>query len=99
MVCSLGNWYYTTLVVPDSETSQLSHRDDAQINFLEMLAVVLLVETFGDLLSGNAVFCVIDNNGVLGSLVKGSCRAPVTCCSTRLGAVLGTCRVQSQHCR
>ena len=54
------------------------HQDDAQIIFLEMLAVVLLVETFGDLLSGNAVFCFIDNNGVLGSLIKGSCRAPET---------------------
>ena len=48
VVCSLGNWYNTALVISDSVTSQLLHRDDAQINFLEMLVVVLLVETFGD---------------------------------------------------
>ena len=56
VVFSQGDWYYTALVVSDSVTSRLVHRDDAQINFLEMLAVVLMVETFGDLLSGNAVF-------------------------------------------
>ena len=39
---SQGTSYYTALVVPDSVTSQLLHRDDAQINFLEMLAVVEL---------------------------------------------------------
>ena len=58
--------------------SQFLHRDDAQINFLEMLAVVLLVEILEDLLSSNAVFCFIDNKGVLGSLIKGCCRAPET---------------------
>ena len=75
---SAGTRYYTALVVPDSVTNQLLHREDAQINFLEMLAVVLLVETFVDLLSCNAVFCFIDNSGVLASLTKGSCRAPET---------------------
>ena len=74
MICSSGIWYYTALVVPHSVLEQLLHRGDAQINFLEMLAVVLLVETFVDLLSGSAVFCFIDKNGVLGSLIKGSCK-------------------------
>ena len=41
------------LVVPNSVASQLLHRDDAQINFMEMLAVVLLVDTFGSFLSGS----------------------------------------------
>ena len=33
-VYSLGTWYYTALVVLDSVTNQLLHREDAQINFL-----------------------------------------------------------------
>ena len=90
MVCSLGNCFYTALVVPGSVTSQLLVRDDAQINFLEMLAVVMLVETFGDLLSGNVVFCFIDNNGVLDSLIKCSCRARET--NMLAGRLLVTCR-------
>ena len=64
-----GTWYYTALVVPDPVTNQLLHREDAQINFLEMVAVVLFVETFVDVLSGNAVICFIHNSGVLGSLL------------------------------
>ena len=95
--------YYTALVVPDSVPEQLLHRGDVQINFLEMLAVVLSVETFVDLLSGNAIFCFIDNNGVLGSLIKGCCKAPeanllvggiwLHAAQTRLGAVLGVGRI------
>ena len=68
VVYSSDTGYYTALVVPDSVTNQLLLRDDAQINILEMLAVVFFVETFVGFLSGNAVFCFIDNNGVLGSL-------------------------------
>ena len=75
VICSSGNWYYTSLDVPDSVLEQLLRRGDEQINFLELFTVVLLVETFVGLLSGNAVFCFIDKNGVLRSLIKGSCKA------------------------
>ena len=54
VVFSHDNWCCAALVVPDSVTSQLLHRDDTQINFLEMLAVVLLVKIFGSFLSGKA---------------------------------------------
>ena len=78
VVFSKGNWYCIALVVLAGVTSQLLHRDDAQINFLEMFAVVLLVWTFGSLLSGKAVFCFNDNNSVLGCTIKGRCRATET---------------------
>ena len=74
MICSSGNRYHTALLVPDTVVEQLLRRGDAQINILEMLAVVLLVETFVDFLSGSAVFCFIDSKWRPG-WVKGSCKA------------------------
>ena len=56
--------------------AQLLGRNDDQIHFLEMLAVVLMLSTFEDLLAQKAVYVFIDNNGVLGSLIKGSSKAP-----------------------
>ena len=49
-----------------------------QIGFQEMLAVVMVVETFADLLRGTLWSCFIDNNGVLMAVVKGSCKSPET---------------------
>ena len=57
---------------------QLLHCDGAQINFLEVLAVILFVATLGSPLSGKVFFCFIGNNGVFGSLMKRSCRPPET---------------------
>ena len=41
-----------------------------------MLAVLLVVTTFQDVIHNTAAFVFIDNNGVLGSLLKGSSSAP-----------------------
>ena len=64
------SWYYTYLDAPPAVFDQLLHRQDSQINFLEMLAVLLFVTTFQSIIHGTAAFVFIDNNGVLGSLLK-----------------------------
>ena len=71
-----GSWYYTYLDAPPAVLDQLLHRQDSQINFLEMLAVLLFVTTFQNIICGTAAFVFIDNNSVLGSLLKGSSSAP-----------------------
>ena len=75
MVYARGSWYYTYLDAPPDILDQLLHRH-SQINFLEMLAVLLFVTTFQDIIYNTAAFVFIDNNGVLGSLLKGSSSAP-----------------------
>ena len=71
-----GSWHYTYLDAPPAVLDQLLQRQDSQINFLEMLAVLLFVTTFQNIICGTAAFVFIDNNSVLGSLLKGSSSAP-----------------------
>ena len=68
VVYARGSWYNTYLDIPPAVLDQLLHRQDSQINFLEMLAVLLFVTTFQDIICGTAAFVFIDNNSVLGSL-------------------------------
>ena len=77
VVYARGSWYYTYLDAPPDILDQLLHRH-SQINFLEMLAVLLFVTTFQDIIYNTAAFVFIDNNGVLGSLLKRSSSAPET---------------------
>ena len=76
VVYARRRWYYTYLVAPPAVLDQLLHRQDSQINFLEMLAVLLFVTTFQDIICGTAAFVFIDNNSVSCSLLKGSSCAP-----------------------
>ena len=76
VVYAKGNCYYTYLDAPPAVLDQLLHRQDSQINFLEMLAVLLFVTTFQNIICNTAAFVFIDNNGVLGSLLRGSSKAP-----------------------
>ena len=71
-----GKLWFTAVTTPLHILEQLLHREDNQIGYLEMLAVVLLSSTFPDILSGSAATIFVDNDGVLGSLIKWSCRAP-----------------------
>ena len=72
VVYARGSWYYTHLDAPPAVFDQLLHVQDSQINFLEMLALLLFVMTFQNIICGTAAFVFIDNNGVLDSLLKGS---------------------------
>ena len=77
VVCARNSWYWTYLDAPPAVFDQLLHRQDSHINFKEMLAVLLFVTTFQNIIYGTAAFVFIDNNGgVLGSLLKGSSSAP-----------------------
>ena len=48
-------WLYTYFVAPPAVLEQLLHRQDSQINFLEMLAVLLFVTTFQDIICGSFI--------------------------------------------
>ena len=75
--CTRGAVGTTHTLMPHQPSfDQLLHRQDSQINFLEMLAVLLFVTTFQNIICGTAAFVFIDNNSVLGSLLKGSSSAP-----------------------
>ena len=69
-------WSFTDVLVPQHVCAQLTRRGDNQIGILEMLAVLLLTKTFHNMLTRNAVVIYIDNDGVLGTLLKGGGRAP-----------------------
>ena len=45
VVYARGSWYYTYLDAPPAVFDQLLHRQDSQINFLEILVVLLFVTT------------------------------------------------------
>ena len=61
---------------PDHVWDQLLDREDQQIGVQEMLAVLLTWGTFQCHLSESLWTCFVDNDGVLGAILKGSSRAP-----------------------
>ena len=50
---------------------QFLPREDEQIGGQELMAVPLLLGTFGELLRGSLLLLAIDNSGVVGSLIAG----------------------------
>ena len=71
-----GVWRYkwTAMKVPDAIWDQLLDRGDCQIGYQEFLAVVLGYSTFRRKSAMSIGF--IDNDGVLGALMKGSANHP-----------------------
>ena len=65
-------FWYTFAYVNDKVWNQLQVRRDNQIGVQEMLAVVLLLETFDEAIRDSMMLLWIDNKGVLGSLRKGA---------------------------
>ena len=66
-----GSFVYTRCKVPEVVWSQLLPREDHQIGMQELLAVPLLLATFGDRLRMKLLTVAIDSQGVLGSMVSG----------------------------
>ena len=66
--------WYTATYVKEEIWVQLQESTDHQIGVQEMLAVVLLFETFGEELRDSLLLLWIDNRGVLGALRKGTCK-------------------------
>ena len=90
------------MLVPICIWDQLLDRSDNQIGYQEFLAVILGLHTFG--LCDCLLWSFIDNQGVLSSLVKGSCGNPeinlaighfwMTMCNNHIGFC--ACRVESK---
>ena len=63
-------------LVPGSIVQQLLLRGDNQIGVAECLAIIGAMYTFREQLRGSMVSAYVDNQGVLGSIVKGSSASP-----------------------
>ena len=75
-------YWYTAAWVHDGIWSQLQRRGDHQIGVRDMMAVILLFETFQHKVQENMMLVWIDNKGVLGTLRKGAskCMEPPASC-------------------
>ena len=72
-VISVGDrMWYTSTRVSDRIWSQLQTRGDHQIGVQEMLAVLLLLETFENEFKDCLLLLWIHNKGVLGAMRKGA---------------------------
>ena len=99
-----GLFFFARCITPDGIFEQLIDRGDNQIGVQEMLGVLLLFESFADRLKGALVTLYIDNDGVLGSCIKGSSFGPeINLCVgrmwltiARLGVDVSFARVESK---
>ena len=71
-----GQWMWTTWRVPRPVVARLVGRKDIQVTFLEFAALVVTLKTFQGMLSSQTSTTYVDNQAVLGAMVRGSCRAP-----------------------
>ena len=76
VVYANGLFFYARCITPGFIWDQLLEREDNQIGVQEMLGVLLLLESFSELLQGALLTLYIDNDGVLGSCIKGSSHSP-----------------------
>ena len=68
--------FHTFMTVPAEVWEQLLDRQDSQIGFQELLAVILAWGIWADILEGTLWTAWVDNQGVLGSMLTGPCKAP-----------------------
>ena len=66
---------YTRMVAPDQNMNGLVQRNDGMIGMLELLAVLLVLETWKDRLQHSKLQAYIDNDGVLYSIINASSKA------------------------
>ena len=69
-------WWYTTTKTPEKLIRDLLPRKDNQINFQEMLAMVIGLTTFITLLQGSLLLTFCDNDGVRAATQKASGGSP-----------------------
>eukprot|EP00435_Cladocopium_sp_Y103_P044779 s1987_g12.t1 len=67
-----GNFWWTRIRTPNEVWSVLLPRDDSQIQFQELLGVLLTWGTFATLLQGALWLAFVDNDSILHTLTKGS---------------------------
>ena len=62
---------WTRAMIPEITWRQLLPRNDEQIGAQELLALPLMMATFGPWLQGALVMLAVDNSGVVGSMISG----------------------------
>ena len=67
-------WFWTRMSLPEDLWNIFLLRDDKSIGIQELLAVLLMAETFADMVKHNTWTTWCDNQGVVASLVKGANR-------------------------
>ena len=70
-----GQVQYARMVAPPVVMSEFLQRGDKMIGVLELLAVLMVAETWRDDISSARWEAYIDNNGVLFSIINASCKA------------------------
>ena len=70
-----GRVLYTVTSPPARLLEQLRERHDKQIMSLEIVAILLAVATFAELLNGRRVVLYSDNAGAENSTIRGSAKA------------------------
>ena len=76
VVFARGYWHWTRVLLPQEVWDSLLCRQDDQISAQELLAVPLAYASFPDLLRGCLLLLFVNNQGVLGSMLRGSAGAP-----------------------
>ncbi len=66
-----GTWYWTRIRTPQAVWDQLLERGDNQIGLQELLAAVLAIWTFHELITDSLTIHYIDNAGVVHGMLKG----------------------------
>ena len=68
-------WRWTAWRMPKSVQRRLLPRGDNQIGYMELAAVAIAMATFSDVLTGSAWTAWVDNQGVVGGLLRGGSTA------------------------
>ena len=76
VILTIGQFFYTKLRMDENFIAQLIPREDAHIGMLEIVAVWLLLNTFGEDLHSHRLLLFIDNQGCLYASIKAASRAP-----------------------
>lgn len=67
---------FTRDVLPDHIRQQLLERGDNQIGVMETITVLLLLQTYGELIQDSLMHCFIDNNGSMYAWIRGGSKCP-----------------------
>ena len=75
-----GTFWHASAMLPEEFCCQLLERDDGQIGVAECAAVLAAFSTFELQLTDSNVSVYIDNDGVLGAIIRGASTAPRSIC-------------------
>ena len=71
LVDGVWRWFWTRMSLPEDLWDLSLLRNDKSIGIQELLAVLLMAETFANLVKDNTWTTWCDNQGVVSSLIKG----------------------------